>query len=74
VHTAIASPIQPSGEGMSRCAAASAVSATSQYTITKGSSFATLARTNVGVARGPRAGRGQNDKAVAAATTRTPTR
>ena len=59
---------------MSPWAAANAVSATNQYTTMKGSSFATLLRMNKGLARGPRVGRGHNDRAVATVTTKTPTR
>ena len=55
-------------------AAANAVLATSQYTTRKGSSLATLSKTNEGVKRGPRVGLGHSDKVVATAPTRTLTR
>ena len=74
VPTAIASAAQPSGELMSCCAAASAVTATSQYTARNGTSLATLPSTKAGVARGPRVGRGLNDSAMAAAGTNTLTK
>ena len=71
VPTVIASATQPSGESMSCWATANAVTATNQYTTGKGSSFATLARMNEGVARGPPVDRGHNERAVATAGNRT---
>ena len=56
---------------MSLWVVANAVLATTQYTIKKGSSLATLSKMNEALARGPLVGRGHRERAVATAATKT---